>query len=177
MDSSQGFETSANTPITMPRVERDGRFEEVCPREQEVREMGIPDAVPDYLLDGVDRDDIEALLEVGHKVFFASGESIFDTGDKADAMYVVLDGEAQVDVGGRFHRLTRGTVFGEMALVAPDRRMATVRATEPMHVLKVYAEDFRSLLLDRPQIALSMLRALALRLREVEQRIDAWMAS
>jgi hypothetical protein len=35
----------------------------------------------------------------------------------------------------------------------------------------------RSLLLDRPQIALSMLRALALRLREVEQRVDAWMAS
>jgi len=130
-----------------------------------------------HLLDGVDRDDIEALLEVGHRVFFAPGESIFDTGDKADAMYVVLDGEAQVDVGGRFHRLTRGTVFGEMALVAPGRRMATVRAVEPMHVLKVYADDFRSLLLDRPQIALSMLRALALRLREVEQRVDAWMAS
>jgi hypothetical protein len=46
-----------------------------------------------------------------------------------------------------------------------------------MHVLKVYADDFRSLLLDRLQIALSMLRALALRLREVEQRVDAWMAS
>ena len=55
--------------------------------------------------------------------------------------------------------------------------MATVRAVEPLHVLKVYADDFRSLLLERPQIALSMLRTLALRLREVEQRIDAWMAS
>jgi CRP-like cAMP-binding protein len=46
-----------------------------------------------------------------------------------------------------------------------------------MHILKVYADDFRSLLLDRPQIGLSILRALTLRLREVEQRIDAWMAS
>jgi CRP-like cAMP-binding protein len=130
-----------------------------------------------HLLDGVDRDDTEAMLEVAHKVFFASGESIFDIGDEADAMYVVLDGEAQVDVGGGFHRLTRGTVFGEMALVAPGRRMAMVRAVEPMRVLKVYADDFRTLLLDRPQIAFSMLRALALRLREVEQRVDAWMAS
>ena len=34
-----------------------------------------------HLLDGVDREDIEALLEVGHKGFFAPGESIFDTGD------------------------------------------------------------------------------------------------
>ena len=64
-----------------------------------------------------------------------------------------------------------------MALVAPDRRMATVRAVEPTHVLKDYADDFRSLMLDRSQIALSMLRAFALRLREVERRIDAWMAS
>ena len=50
------------------------------------------------------------------------------------------------------------------------------RSESPTHVLKVYADDFRSLLLDRPQIALSMLQVLALRLREVEQRVDAWMA-
>ena len=129
------------------------------------------------MLDEIDRDDIDALLERGHNAFFASGESIFEGGDKADAMYVVLDGEAQVDVGGRFHRFTRGTVFGEMALVAPDKRMAAVRAVEPLHVLKVYADDFRSLLVDRPQIALWALRTLALRLREVEERIDAWMTS
>jgi CRP-like cAMP-binding protein len=145
--------------------------------EQEVREMGIPDAALVHLLDGVDRDDIEALLELGHEVSFASGESIFEAGDKADAMYVVLDGEAQVDVGGRFHRLSRGAVFGEMGLAAPARRMATVRAVEPTRALRVSATDFRSLLLNRPQIGLSILRTLALRLREVEQRIDAWMAS
>ena len=129
------------------------------------------------VLDGVDPDDTEALLEKGHNVFLEPGESIFDAGDKADAMYVVLDGEAQADVGGRFHRFTRGTVFGEIALVAPNKRMATVRAIEPMHLLKIYADDFRSLLLDRPRIALWALRMLALRLREVEARIDAWMTS
>lgn len=130
-----------------------------------------------HLLDEVDRDDIEALLERGHNVFLEPGDLIFDAGDKADSMYVVIEGEAQVDVGGRFHRFTRGTVFGEMALVAPGKRIAAVRAVEPLHVLKVYADDFRSLLLDRPQIALWTLRTLALRLREVEERIDAWMAS
>lgn len=130
-----------------------------------------------HLLEGVDRDDIEALLKAGHEVFFAPRESVFEVGEEADAMYVVLDGEAQVDVGGRFHRLTRGAVFGEMALVAPDRRMATVRAVEPLHVLKVSVDNLRSLLLDRPRIGVSLLQILARRLREVEQRIDAWMAS
>jgi CRP-like cAMP-binding protein len=91
-------------------------------------------------------------------------------------MFVVLDGEAQVDVGGRFHRLRPGDVFGEMALLASDRRLATVRAAESVRALRVESDAFRSLLREDPDLGLSLLRTLVLRLREVEQRIDAWMA-
>jgi CRP-like cAMP-binding protein len=122
-------------------------------------------------------DDIEDLMRAAREVSFAPGESIFEVGDRAEAMFVVLDGEARVDVGGRFHRIIRGAFFGEMSLLAPDRRMATVRAVEPVRALKISVSDFRSLLADRPQIGLSIMRTLALRLQEVEQRIDAWMAS
>jgi hypothetical protein len=47
-------------------------------------------------------------------------------------MFVVLEGEAQVEIGGRFHRLRPGDFFGEMALLVPDKRLATVRAVEPV---------------------------------------------
>ena len=134
-------------------------------------------AAAPQLLDGVDPDDINALFATGHRILFSPGELIFDSGDEADAMYVVLDGEAQVDVGGRFHRLTRGAVIGEMALVAPGPRLAAVRAVDHVYALRVNRADFQSLLLERPHIALSIMRTLALRLREVEQRIDAWIAS
>jgi hypothetical protein len=60
------------------------RPERLADEEQEVNKMEGGSAGMIHLLDGVDRDDIEALLEVGHKVFIASGESIFDTGDEAD---------------------------------------------------------------------------------------------
>jgi CRP-like cAMP-binding protein len=73
-------------------------------------------------------------------------------------------------------RLRVGDVFGEMALLAPDKRMATVRAVEFVRALKVDAEAFRSLLVEHPELGVSLLRTLVLRLREVEQRIDAWMA-
>jgi CRP-like cAMP-binding protein len=139
--------------------------------------MGTANTRVIQLLDGIDPKDFQALLDVGHEVSFAPDQSIFEDGDRADAMYIVLDGEAQVDVGGRFHRLRRGAIFGEMALLAPDRRMATVRTVESVRALKVPVNEFRTLLLARPQIGLSMLRLLALRLREVEQRVDAWMAS
>jgi CRP-like cAMP-binding protein len=129
------------------------------------------------LFAGVDDRDVYELFRVGQEVSFGRDEVIFEGGDRADSMFVVLEGEAQVEVGGRFHRLGPGDFFGEMALLAPDRRLATVRAAEPVRALRVPADTFRSLLLHHPHLALSMLRTLVLRLREVEQRIDAWMAS
>ena len=119
--------------------------------------------------------DAQALLEAGEPVTFPSGEAIFESGDQGDAMYVILNGEAQVDVGGRFHRLRAGDFFGEMALLAPGKRMATVRAEEDVQALRISAEGFRGFLAERPEVALSIMKVLVLRLREVEQRIDAWM--
>ncbi len=121
-------------------------------------------------------DDADALFGAGETVSFPAGQAIFEIGDHGDAMYVILSGEAQVDVGGRFHVLRAGDFFGEMALLAPGKRMATVRADGDVQALRISAERFQEFLVQRPRIALSMMKALVLRLREVEQRIDAWMA-
>ena len=120
--------------------------------------------------------DVEGIIGAGTPVSFSAGQPIFESGDQGDAMYVILRGEAQVDVGGRFHTLKTGDFFGEMALLAPGKRMATLRAETDVEALRISVEGFQAVLLQRPHVALSMMKALALRLREVEQRIDAWMA-
>lgn len=125
---------------------------------------------------GVDSGGLDELRGIGHEVSFGPGEVIFEAGDRADALFVVLEGEAQVDVGGRFHRLRHGDVFGEMALISPDRRLATVRAVDHVRAQRIEAEGFDSLLREHPEVGMFLLRTLVLRLREVEQRIDAWMA-
>jgi CRP-like cAMP-binding protein len=91
-------------------------------------------------------------------------------------MYVMLSGEAQVDVGGRFHVFKEGDFFGEMALISRSKRIATVRAETAVRALKIPAEEFQTFLLEHPSVAVAMLKAIVERLREVEQRIDAWMS-
>ena len=103
----------------------------------------------------------------------AGGEA---PGDAGDAMFVVASGQARVDVGGRFHIMKPGDFFGEMALLAPGPRMATVKAEEDVEAIKIGADEFQAFLLSHPAVALSMMKQLVIRLREVEQRIDAWMA-
>lgn len=121
--------------------------------------------------------DLEGILGVGREVSFEPGSVIVEEGDVGDGMYIVLEGVARVEVGGRFHDLKQGGFFGEMALLTESRRMATVKAQEAVRALKIPAEDFQSFLLSHPSVAIAMLKASISRLREVEQRIDAWMAS
>jgi CRP-like cAMP-binding protein len=128
------------------------------------------------LFAGLSDEDLAELLAAGERDSIGADAAVFENGDRGDAMYVVLSGEARVDVGGRFHILKAGDFFGEIAVIAPGPRMATVRAVTGLEVLRIPADRFEPFLLSHPSVGLSMMRFLAVRLREVEQRLDAWMA-
>lgn len=123
------------------------------------------------------RDELEAIADVGETVSFDGGQTIVRRGDAGDAMYVLLAGTAQVDVGGRYHDLRAGDFFGEMAVITGRPRGATVRATDRVAALRIPADGFQAFLLEHPKIALAMLRSLVDRLREVQERVDSWMGA
>jgi CRP-like cAMP-binding protein len=127
------------------------------------------------LFAGLDREHLEDVLRVGRRVSFDTGQAIVERGDPGDAMYIMVGGAAEVDVGGRFHRLERGDFFGEMAVLAGRPREATVRAVEPAQALRIPADGFQAFLLDHPHIAVGLLKSLVERLREVQDRLDTWI--
>lgn len=129
------------------------------------------------LFAGLSSEDLQGILRVAEPTAFEPGEAIVEKGEPGDAMFVVTSGTAEVDVGGRYHKLGAGDFFGEMALISETKRMATVKAADPVRALRIPADGFRSFVLEHPEVALSMMRALVERLREVEQRLDAWMGT
>jgi CRP-like cAMP-binding protein len=133
----------------------------------------VLEAVP--LFSGLPRGDLEDIVRLAQKVSFGGEVEIVQSGDPGDGMYFLLRGRTEVEVGGRFHRLGPGDFFGEMALLGVKKRLATVKAIEPVEALKIPAAQFQELLLDHPSLALAMMKTLVERLREVEERIDAWM--
>jgi CRP-like cAMP-binding protein len=127
------------------------------------------------LFAGLDRGHLEDVVRVGRRVAYEPGQSIVERGDPGDAMYIVLGGAAEVDVGGRFHRLERGDFFGEMAVLAGRPREARVVAVEPLEALRIPADDLQAFLSENPQVAVGMLKSLVERLREVQDRLDTWI--
>jgi CRP-like cAMP-binding protein len=127
------------------------------------------------LFAGLGRQDLENVIGCGQRVSFEEGQAIVERLDPGDAMYVIVSGAAEVDVGGRFHRLERGDFFGEMAVIAGKPREATVKAVEHVEALRIPADGFQAFLAENPRIAVGMLKSLVERLREVQDRLDTWI--
>jgi CRP-like cAMP-binding protein len=81
----------------------------------------------------------------------AAGETIVRQGDRADAFYIVRDGEVIVsrtdDSGSELEvrRLGPDTVFGELGLLRGGVRTATVTAATETSLLVLGATDFLAL--------------------------------
>ncbi|MDQ1686738.1 MAG: family transcriptional regulator, cyclic receptor protein, partial [Frankiaceae bacterium] len=98
------------------------------------------------------RQTLEQLARACEEQRVDAGEVIVREGDTADALYVLVEGEVDVEAKGEaaqaHHLRTMGprTYFGEIGLLRGVPRTATVRATEPCLLWRISAEDFRSAL-------------------------------
>ena len=105
------------------------------------------------------------------EVKLSRGEQLFLEGQDADRVYVVLVGKIKLiraAVDGRENLLSvvgPGEMFGELSLFDPRPRTSTARAVTDVMVAALAHEKLRAWLLERPDVSMHMLRALARRLR------------
>ena len=97
---------------------------------------------------------------------FRAGAVIFREGNKADMMYVIRSGEVVIERAGHVvATLSRGSMFGEMALIDGSPRSATARAKTDCEVSVIGQETFLFLIHETPFFAMAVMRTLVDRLR------------
>jgi Cyclic nucleotide-binding domain len=110
---------------------------------------------------------------------YAPGKTLWEQGEHGDEVFILLAGEAMILSGrGIDERLINvvgpGSLIGEMAVLDPAPRSATVRAgAHGIHVLQLNGDAFRDVLNANPSIASGIIRTLAQRLRSMVQFQDA----
>ncbi len=122
--------------------------------------------------------NIDSLL---HEREYLKDEILFDQGEEAQAVYIVLEGAVAISrkIDGVEQFLTQyrpGEFFGELALVDRGPRAAQARAAADCRVAVLFREDFMDLLnthaVAASKITLQMARHLASILRQSAQQAE-----
>jgi len=104
---------------------------------------------------------------------FSSGEIVFSEGDPCTGMYVVEAGHIRIfktSTGGREQVLSidgPGSSVAELPVFDGGNYPASVSAVEDSTLLFISKQDFQSLCLTHPQVALKVLRVVGARLRKL----------
>lgn len=99
-----------------------------------------------------------------------AGAVLTRQGQKGGLAYVIAEGRAEVQRGGRrLATLGPGDVVGELSLIDGEPRSATVRAVTALEVLEISGEDLNRLLRKAPGVRRKLLEALAERLRSADR--------
>ncbi|MCU0300603.1 MAG: cyclic nucleotide-binding domain-containing protein [Candidatus Nanopelagicales bacterium] len=132
------------------------------------------------LFAGLEPKVLRSIREAGEVTAFPAGTAVLQQGEpvsgfrefsrKGVALYVVLDGSAEVHVGDRaVDVLHPGAYFGELSLIDGLPRSADViAAVDGLTTFALQKWSFDDLLRRYPDIAIPMLRVLCARLRRAE---------
>lgn len=108
---------------------------------------------------------------------FAAGAVLFEEGQPGDYMYVVQSGEVEIRRQvGETERvlavLTPGDFLGEMAILNARPRSATAVVRAPARLVVIEGKTFEAMLRARPEIALRIIKTLAMRLESANQQVE-----
>ena len=108
-------------------------------------------------------------------VAFKAGDTIIREGDEGDTAFFIVSGAVEVLVGKGARRvgtLPTGEVFGEMSLIEPGPRSATIVALTDVDGLEMSYDEFIGSLEDNPERAVAFMKTLVRRLRQMNDLME-----
>jgi signal transduction histidine kinase len=138
------------------------------------------DLAANKLFRGIPEGVLDALVEIPELIQAGSDEVLFDEGEEADYLYLIVSGAVRVSKqgrGGRQETLSYfgdGDFFGEMALLDMEPRSARALTVQPTILGRVDRQAFEELLRMAPgRLSTNLTHGIVGRLRNAnEQFID-----
>ena len=119
---------------------------------------------------------LKLLAFMSERVGFDAGKPLCRQGDRAEAAYLIIEGEADIIVetpSGPLRIATLGAndIVGEMAILCDVPRTATVMAKTRLVALRIAKEPFMRMVREFPTMAVSIMRELAHRLELTNKQL------
>jgi len=106
------------------------------------------------------------IAQIVEEISFDAGEAIIREGAEETWMLVLVEGRARVAVGGvEVSTIEPGASVGELALLDPAPRAATVTALTPCVLFRIDQAPFREVMEEQPEVVTALLPMLTRMLR------------
>ena len=125
------------------------------------------------LLEDLTPEELQRVAAISSELDIEDGEMICEQGEAGDQMFVIVSGEVRVVVKQgeqpekEVARRGAGDVVGEMSIISGEPRVASVYAAGDVHCLCLDRLHFESLLRERPEISLAVMRELCKRIKNL----------
>jgi CRP-like cAMP-binding protein len=112
------------------------------------------------------RTELEFIAREGDEVEMPAGKTLTREGRPGDTFYVLLEGEAEVTIGGKARRVLKtGDFFGEISMVDRGLATATVVTRTGARLFVMSHAQFRDAIKGSDALMVKVLRAMGERLR------------
>ncbi len=125
------------------------------------------------LFDAVSAEETRAFLALARRRKFARGEVVFHEADPGDTLHLIDHGHVAVRVTtplgdtATLRILGPGDHFGELAVVSPGPRNATIAALEPTETLAIHRDHIDAFRRDHPAIDRALLESVIAEVRRL----------
>ena len=120
---------------------------------------------------------LKLLAFTSERLQYLSGDELFHQGHYGDAVYIILEGKADILVDspkGAVKVETLGkNIVGEIAILCDVPRTATVVAHCDLETLRLSKDGFFHLVTQFPQVGIEVMREVASRLHQTTQALTA----
>ena len=121
---------------------------------------------------------LQRMARTGEIESYNPGEAIVIEGSLGDALFLILSGQVAVHRGPQtFATLQSGEFFGEMSLVEPAPRSASVTAMSASFLFRLPHDQLRDLISDDPNAASILLVQVVKTLSERLRRANTMLSS
>ncbi len=127
---------------------------------------------------GLSPEDLERIAEIAEEQLFLDKALLGREGEPGHALFIIASGTVEVikqvgDAEKVLASLSSKEFVGEMAILESATRSATLRARGGVRTLVIDGEAFNTILLERPQVAVSVLQHMSARVRKLNEKIGA----
>ena len=122
--------------------------------------------------------ELDNILALSAEFSYTDGQIIFQKGDLGDNLLAVLEGEVSISANSEdgkeiiLNTILQGEMFGEIACIDGIERSATATSMGNCTLLAIQRRDFIPFLKTNPDIAIELLKALCLKLRDTSNRVE-----